>query len=125
VRIVGGNLTVADANTGSWLINVEQVFTGTTLTHVGTKYMGASADISHAVTTSSPADSSFAKTAKILTKVGAGRATSHLDTAAKALKLGEDIVGGAAKVGQYLWKTLGGWGGVVKGASAAAAMFGL
>jgi hypothetical protein len=112
IRVVGGNLTVAESNTGSWLIKIKACYTGTALTHVGEMYHGASANIANSITTNAPASSTFAKTAAILQKVGAGASTSDTTTAAKQSNLVADLTAGAKKVGSFLWNTIGGWSGL-------------
>lgn len=120
LRIVGGNLST---NTqGSWLLKIKACYTGTVISHVGEMYHGASANISNSVTTNAPRVTTFAKTASILNKVGAGVSTSEASTADKNAELATTLASGAMKVGKYLWDTLGGWSGISSKLSTAAAM---
>lgn len=118
LRVVGGNLSTGTQ--GSWLLKVKACYTGTVISHVGEMYHGASANISNAVTTNAPRDSTFSKTAAILNKVGAGASTSDVSTSSKASSLASSIASGASKVGKFLFDTLGGWSGIASKAALAA-----
>lgn len=120
LRIVGGNLSTGTQ--GSWLLKVKACYTGTVISHVGEMYHGASANISNAVTTNAPRDSTFSKTAAILNKVGAGATTSDVSTSAKAVSLASSIANGAIKVGKYIYDTLGGWSGIMSKTAGAASL---